>query len=124
MLCGDDEPRKREDFGSHGRLGQRHMADRCTESKAVHISQSATGTQELMGWRLGGSWAARSRIPPHSLQIAAPPISGLLQVSASFLRRCVPGLLGADITRPAGPACTLCTLSLQATHCVRYLLYC
>lgn len=39
----------------------------------------------------GGSWAARSRVPPpNSLQIAAPPISGLLQVSASFLRRRVP----------------------------------
>lgn len=53
MYCGDDEPRKSVDFGSQGRLGQRHMADRCIESKAVHINQSATGTQALMGWRLG-----------------------------------------------------------------------
>lgn len=76
------------DFGSHGRLGQRHMADRCSESKAVHINQSATGTQALMGWRLVEAAGGQKQNPtPNSLQIAAPPISGLLQVSASFLRR-------------------------------------
>lgn len=64
------------------------MADRSSESKAVHISQSAGGT-------LGrGSWRAEARVKPNPppkgpnpnpLQIAAPPISGRLQVSASFL---------------------------------------
>lgn len=64
MYCGDDEPRKSVDFGSRGRLGQRHMADRCNESKAVHINQSATGTQELMGWWLGTQLAAQKQDPP------------------------------------------------------------
>lgn len=88
MYCGDDEPRKSVDFGSRGRLGQRHMADRCNESKAVHINQSATGTQELMGWWLGDAVGGPEAGSPNSLQIAAPPICGLLQVSASFLLCC------------------------------------
>lgn len=71
----------------------------------------------------GCSWRAEAE-SPNPLQIAAPPISGLLQVSASFLRRCAwltwAAWAAADITRPAWPACTL---GLQATA-VRYLVYC
>lgn len=53
------------DFGSHGRLGQRHMADRCNESKAVHISQSATGHTGTDGMAVGGgSWRPEAESHP------------------------------------------------------------
>lgn len=80
MYCGDEEPRKSVDSGSHGRLGQRHMADRCIESKAVHINQSATGTQALMGWRLGDVVGGQKQDPP---QLTADRRAANLWPSAS-----------------------------------------
>lgn len=73
----------------------------------------------------GRSWRPEAESPPNPLQIAAPPISGRLQVSASFLPCCVVlccvlccvlCLREQERTSLDLPGLS-CTLGLQATAC-------